>query len=204
MNSTRQPDRFTRKIDAHQLTADTGRVALVEDEIEHVKHRAESEFPFLIDRHAERNAGRPDALLCAADPLRERRLGTRNARAISAVVRPPTALSVRANARIVGHALMRPLERRRDERFLHRIFGFRKITEATDHRAEHLRRQIAQQALGKRAIGPPCHSSSSDGPLITWRTSIGMFMGAPPSPGAADAHAAISHARSAVSTSIIQ
>jgi len=35
------------------------------------------------------------------------------------------------------------------------------------------------------------HSNSSGGPLITCRTSIHMFMGDPPGPGAADARAAI-------------
>ena len=33
---------------------------------------------------------------------------------------------------------------------------------------------------------------STGGALITWRTSIGMFSGTPPFPGAADARAAIS------------
>jgi hypothetical protein len=37
----------------------------------------------------------------------------------------------------------------------------------------------------------PCHhSSSSGGPLITFRNSIGMFNGTAPGPGAADARAA--------------
>ena len=39
---------------------------------------------------------------------------------------------------------------------------------------------------------------------MTWRTSMGMFIGAPPLPGAADARAAISYARCGVSQSTIQ
>lgn len=45
---------------------------------------------------------------------------------------------------------------------------------------------------------------SGGGALITGRTSMGTFSGAPPGPGAADAFAAIAWARSGVSTSTIQ
>ena len=45
--------------------------------------------------------------------------------------------------------------------------------------------------------------SRSGGPM-TWRTSMGCRIGAPPGPGAADARAAISTARSAESTSTIR
>ena len=178
--------------------------------------------------------------------------GTRNARAISAVVRPPTARSVRAmadgrvsagwqhitsrfsvsswsagvtasgggaglgrhldhhhrfaaaagdlGANLVGEASagdvdqpparaggeprFRPLQRRRQERLLDRVLGGGEIPEPAHDRGEHLRRQLAQQVLGNR-----CHSCG--GALITWRTSIGMFIGTPPFPGAAEARAAI-------------
>lgn len=46
--------------------------------------------------------------------------------------------------------------------------------------------------------------SSSGGPDITWRTSIGMFSGLPPGPGAAETYAARSIARSGLSQSTIQ
>jgi hypothetical protein len=48
------------------------------------------------------------------------------------------------------------------------------------------------------------HENSSGGPLITCRTSIGMLIGDPPGPGAADARAAIAYACSGLSTSTIQ
>src|SRR5215467_2893780 len=48
------------------------------------------------------------------------------------------------------------------------------------------------------------HIISGGGALMTARTSMGMFKGAPPGPGAADALAAIAYARSGVSTSTIQ
>ncbi len=53
-------------------------------------------------------------------------------------------------------------------------------------RRERLRRKLAQQIFGTGA-----HTNSAGGPLITCRTSIGMFIGAPPGAGAAEARAAI-------------
>ena len=94
-------------------------------------------------------------------------------------------------ARIFGNAFARPLQRRRQQRLLHRVLRGAEIAEAADHRAEHLRREFAQQVLGWCVQR---HSTSSGGPLITWRTSIGMFIGAPSGPGAADARAAIAYA----------
>src|SRR5678815_3946651 len=90
-------------------------------------------------------------------------------------------------ARVVGDPVRGPLLRRRDERLLHRVLRGGEIAEAADHRAEHLRRELAQQAL----TGEAGHTSTG-GPLITSRTSIGMLSGLPPGPGAADARAAIS------------
>ena len=52
-------------------------------------------------------------------------------------------------ARIVGHAFSRPLHGRREQRLLHRVFGGGEVAEAPDHRAEHLRRELAQQVLGR-------------------------------------------------------
>ena len=94
-------------------------------------------------------------------------------------------------ARVVGHAFRRPLHAGGDERFLHRIFGGGEILEAADRRAENLRRELAQQILGGRVQSGIRHTSTG-GALITSRTSIGMFSGFPPVPGAADAPAAIS------------
>ena len=49
----------------------------------------------------------------------------------------------------------------------------------------------AQQLLGTGNQGRG-HTNSSGGPLMTWRTSMGMFKGTPAAPGAAEALAAIS------------
>ena len=92
-------------------------------------------------------------------------------------------------AGIVGEAFVGPVKGRRDERLLDSVLGGGEIAETPDDRAEHLRREIAQQMLGD--FGLRGHSMSSGGPLITCRTSIGMFSGAPPGPGAAEASAAI-------------
>ncbi len=59
-------------------------------------------------------------------------------------------------ARILGNALGWPLRRRGDQRFLHRVFGRREIAEAAHDRAEHLRRELAQQVLD---AGSPGRSS---------------------------------------------
>src|SRR5689334_2745031 len=94
-------------------------------------------------------------------------------------------------ARVVRHAFLRPLHAGGDERFLHRVFGGGEVLEAADRRAENLRRELAQQILGGRIQSGNRHTSTG-GALITSRTSIGMFNGLPPAPGAADAPAAIS------------
>lgn len=59
------------------------------------------------------------------------------------------------------------------------------------HRAEHLRREVAQQAPDICGRFLSRHASDG-GALGTWRTSIGMMSGLPPGPGAAEARAAIS------------
>ncbi len=65
------------------------------------------------------------------------------------------------------------------------------VAEAPDHRAENLRRELAQKLLVR---GARCasHMSPLAELIITGCTSMGMFNGAPPGPGAADARAAIS------------
>ena len=94
-------------------------------------------------------------------------------------------------AGIVGNAFARPLNGRREQGLLHGVLGGGEVAETADHRAEHLRREFAQQMLVTGVQRPRGHTNSSGGPLITCRTSIGMFSGAPPCPGAADARAAI-------------
>ena len=94
-------------------------------------------------------------------------------------------------ARVVRHALARPLQRGGEQRLLHRVFRGGEVAEAPDHGAEHLRRQLAQQVLAGEVAGAAVTRRRA-APLITWRTSIGMFIGLPPGPGAAEARAAIS------------
>jgi len=66
--------------------------------------------------------------------------------------------------------------------------------------AEGLRRQLAQQDLGRGRLG---HTSGS-GALMISCTSMRWRMGAPPGPGAAETWAAISMARSMLSTSTMR
>ncbi len=94
------------------------------------------------------------------------------------------------SARVVWKSFLRPLQRGSKQRLLHGILCSAEIAEATDHRAENLRRQLAQQVLvGELRRG--ARHTSTGGALITSRTSIGMLSGAPPLPGAAEASAAI-------------
>jgi len=90
-----------------------------------------------------------------------------------------------------------------DQRFLHGVLAGSEITKTSQRRAEHLRRQVAQQLLGSTVQRREGHAVSG-GPLITWRTSIAMLSGLPPGPGAAEASAAIWYARSVLATSTIQ
>jgi hypothetical protein len=51
-------------------------------------------------------------------------------------------------ARVVRHAFLRPLRRRRDQRLLDGILGVSEVMEAANDHAEHLWRKFAQQMLG--------------------------------------------------------
>src|SRR5258708_27364113 len=107
-------------------------------------------------------------------------------------------------AGISGQAFTRPLNRSRELRLLDGIFSCAEVMRAPNERAEHLRREFAQQLFGISAQRLHGQISSSGGPLMIGRTSMFMFSGSPPGPGAADARAAIANARAAVSTSTIQ
>ena len=93
-------------------------------------------------------------------------------------------------ARIARHSLRRPPARRRDQRFLHRVFRGGEVVTPTCDGAEHLRRQLAQQKPDA-ALRPP-RPSHLRWAALTCRTSMGMMSGVPPGPGAEDAFAAIS------------
>ena len=110
---------------------------------------------------------------------------------------------------MLRHALLGPLHRRGEERLLHGVLGGGEIAEAADQGAEHLRGERPQQRVGPAVervarVEIGFAHRSSGGRLITWRTSIGMFMGTPPFPGAAETRAAIWCARAALSTSTIK
>ena len=116
--------------------------------------------------------------------------------AADVVGHPPRRDLDQPRARMLRHALLRPLHRGGEERLLDGVLGAGEVAEAADHRAEHLRRERAQQLLGSgvgRAAGVEVRLDhrSSGGLLITWRTSIGMLSGSPPLPGAAEIFAAM-------------
>ncbi len=94
-------------------------------------------------------------------------------------------------AGMVGEAGSRPLNGGGEQGFLHGVLGGSEVAEAAHDRAEHLRREIAQQVLGGCVQRLRAHSRSSGGPLMTCRTSMGIPSGTPPGPGAAEARAAI-------------
>ena len=89
-----QPDGLVAELAADERFSAGRRVPLVEGEVEDAEDRAKPLGEQVVRRYAERDAGLADLPLRAHEPLRERRLGTRNARAISAVVRPETMRSV--------------------------------------------------------------------------------------------------------------
>ncbi len=72
-----------------------------------------------------------------------------------------------------------------------RVFRGGEVAVAANHRGEDLLRELAQQVLAGEARSGRRHRSAG-GALITCLTSIGMFSGTPPLPGAAEARAAIS------------
>ena len=227
----RQSDRLVREIGPVQIGPRAAGVALVEDQVEHVQHRAEPLGALLLGGQREGDARGLDALLGAADPLRHRRLGheerardlgggeaadraqrerdrrRRRERGMAAheeqhervvvvdgdlavgrrdegpvgpelardglLAAPPRDLAAHAighapegdldepPARIVGHALARPLHRRRDQRLLHRVFGGGEVAVAADDRAEHLRRELAQQVSDGGVDGFRRHYSTA-------------------------------------------
>ena len=98
----------------------------------------------MSSRRRHEGIGRAKAVaarsLLASPPRRLRCAGDRSAAAAATWIEPA--------ARIVGHALRAAIARRRDQRFLHRVFRRREVLEAARDGAEHLRRQLAQQVLG--------------------------------------------------------
>ena len=105
---------------------------------------------------------------------------------------PPRRDVDQPRARVVGPAVVRPLQRRRDQRLLDRVLGGGEVAVAAGHDAQHLGRELAQQVLGRRIQRRRGHQRwSLGGALMTSRTSIARYSGSPPLPGASDASAAI-------------
>ena len=106
-------------------------------------------------------------------------------RRVATVMSQPFGLS--------GSALCRPLHRGGNQGFLYRVFASTEVAVPAQQSAQDRRREIAQQILGA-VVQPRDHApgvQSVGGPLITCRTSMAMFNGLPPGPGAAEASAAI-------------
>ena len=67
-----EPDRFAREIGPHQILARGRGIAFGEDQIDHRQHAAQPRLQRLALRHLIGNAGEPDFLLGAQQPLRHR------------------------------------------------------------------------------------------------------------------------------------
>ena len=91
-----EPDRLVAQLLAHETVALGGGVALIEDQIDHAEHPAHSIRQLLIGGTSY--GIRASAIFRLARTIRLPIVGsaTRNARAISPVVRPPSARSVSA------------------------------------------------------------------------------------------------------------
>ena len=105
---------------------------------------------------------------------------------------------------ILGNTLARPLRECCQHGLLNGILGRGEIAKSPHDSSKHLRSEFAQKVLGLRVWQGLFHGSSPAPPLMTCRTSIGIFKGSPAGPGAADQIAAISKARSVLSTSTIR
>ena len=92
---------------------------------------------------------------------------------------------------VIRQTIARPLRRRRDQGFLNLVLRGGEVVEPPDHGAQHLRREVAQEVLGRGVQRRGHQVRSLGGPLITCRTSIARLSGVPPGPGAAEASAAI-------------
>ena len=70
-----QPDGLVAEVGPHQVVAGAGRVALVEDEVDHGQHRVETIVELVGGRHPEGDAGLADLSLGPDQPLGHGRFG---------------------------------------------------------------------------------------------------------------------------------
>lgn len=139
--------------------ARAGGIALVEDQIEDVQHRAQ---PRGVERQRERR--RTDRGLGPTDPLGHVASGTKNALAISAELRPPTARKVSA---ICEGALSDSSQRETGAPACRHV----RTANESESSARILQQQEQEPAGGRRRVtrrrGEPHRSSSSRHRLTT-------------------------------------
>ena len=110
-----EPDGLVAEIGADELGTRRSRVPLVEDEVEDGEHRPEPLGQEVVGRDAERDPRAADPPLRAHEPLRHASgSATRNACAISPVVRPPTSRSVSATRLVRARARVAAREDERE------------------------------------------------------------------------------------------
>ncbi len=68
---TREPDRLARQLSPLKLRTGCRHVALIEDQVQNLQDHSEAIGPLRVGRQLEWNAGPLDALLGAADALRD-------------------------------------------------------------------------------------------------------------------------------------
>ena len=89
----------------------------------------------------------------------------------------------------IGQALAWPLRGGSDQRLLHGVLAGLEVAIPANDGAQHAGRELAQQALRLRI--ERAQDCSVGGALITCRTSMFRYSGAPPGPGASEASAAM-------------
>ena len=91
-----EAERILTELGPHPVVAGGRSVPLIEYEVDDLEDRRQSRGKLRTARDLERNVRVGQRALCAHDPLRDRWLETRKARAISSVVSPPSKRRVSA------------------------------------------------------------------------------------------------------------
>src|SRR5204863_311632 len=85
------------------------------------------------------------------------------------VDQPPVRRGDQPGPGIFGYAVGPPPHVGREQRLLHGVLALLELAVPAHEHAEDLRRQLAQQVLGRSVDG---HNSSSPPENMTWRTSM--------------------------------